>query len=407
MSLARFLRSLLGTDDADNDGDDAADPDEPVAPEPSETLVPAGRSVSSPPLAPLDPGIAERLRGLDSDAALQVFADELSERDDPRGELIALMLTDTASSREAARALRNEHRAHFWGPYARATVKTVDTAEELAGLSPWDAPTVKGWWSKGFLAGLNARLSGDSAPESDPADVERLVSFLVGHWSTARLEHLILHGPMLHGVHERLAEHAPFPTVRHLSIGDFTSDECELSWADQEAWPDLDRLFPNLETLSTTQVFEMGPLPALTSIEIVVAGEGIEGSGRVDWGPPGRMSDLEDAVVQACSAATLLERPDVTKLTRLCVAHDDAGAVLAALEARPDLLAKLRILGLSGCELGGVEAQLVALEPKLTALEELVLPEDGDLDYEPIEHAFGDRVSTDYRSPNYFEAIWE
>lgn len=169
----------------------------------------------------------------------QVYADWLTERGDPRGELITCTLPN-ATPRQARRAaqLLAQHERYFWGNL------DAEPFEEFLHLS----------WKRGWFS--TARLWTDwQLAQSIKDFVPKALAALMRHPSSKLIEELIV-GCFDHEgrndystIYAILAECGPRKSMRSLFFGDMTSEEQEVSWVSAGDLKLLNGLYPNLAKL--------------------------------------------------------------------------------------------------------------------------------------------------------------
>ena len=285
----------------------------------------------------------------DDAQAYAVLADWLQAKGHPRGELMSLQLraeTDPVLQ-PVADAYLATHAAALYGPLARH-LRTCD------GL---DHPAFE--WRRGYVH--RARLSHDEHVETSHERLANLLAMLLEHPSGRHLASLHVgingsHGhDTLDDVVDTLAGHAPTP-IRELIAGDFSTEQCEVSWY---------------------QVGDLGPawraLPALR--DLVVHG-GSFGLGAIDLPVVERAAFRTGGLSQDSLAAIASAR--WPKLRRLDVwfGDPDYGCDCRPGDVRP-LLARgdlaLTRLGLMNCGFADDLPPLLARAPLLASVTELDL----------------------------------
>jgi uncharacterized protein (TIGR02996 family) len=169
-----------------------------------------------------------------------VYADWLSERGDPRGELIACQAPDAphAAHRRAAQLLAR-HETYLVGPYLRS--------DRIGEYIQWTMRL-------GYLDSL--RLASSIELEEEHFKfVENALKGLMQLPITRFLRGLTFGCTNFEGncnfrfLYPTLVDAGPRPTLRDLCIGDFTAEEQEISWTSAGNLADLAGLYPNLRSL--------------------------------------------------------------------------------------------------------------------------------------------------------------
>ncbi len=200
-------------------------------------------------------------------AAFGVLAAWLAERDHPRGELIALQLRaelDVGLEPDVAKHVA-DHAIALLG--ALADHQMTDEFHERPAFD----------WSRGFIA--SARLTIDDRVTSLIAVLGRRAALrlLLAHGSARRLRELRL------GINESndagLAELVEIlgvhrPKLRTLMLGDFTPEQCEMSWFIVGPIAPVWQLPELRELVVRGAEIELGSIehPALERLEIETAG---------------------------------------------------------------------------------------------------------------------------------------
>ena len=174
------------------------------------------------------------------DGAFMVYGDWLMEQNDPRGAMLAFKGDDKKRAKSQA-ALAMKQRPFFFGPLA---VFTSDTASE---------PAVSATWRHGWIDSLRLSATRESWRDEGPkpipvnacVDLVRLLPKL----ASARLtRELVIGLPVSDGafhferVIKELVKAMPsLPNLRRLFLGDFNSEDSEMSWSGlgrlKDLWP--------------------------------------------------------------------------------------------------------------------------------------------------------------------------
>jgi uncharacterized protein (TIGR02996 family) len=182
-----------------------------------------------------------------------VYADWLTEHGDPRGELIMLQHGKKIAE---ADALLAAHRAHFLGDL------------------PDDKQLFKADWALGFIRAARISAGDDCAPPEAYEELARLPS--------ARFLRELTFGVAIHDdtniyneVVQALVAAGVAPTLRTLFFGDFTYEDCELSWSElgdlSSLWPVLARL-RSLRLRAGAMTLGAIELPELRSFSVETGG---------------------------------------------------------------------------------------------------------------------------------------
>lgn len=204
----------------------------------------SGRPAGAPPEFKSNPELEKAVLANPDDAqAYLVYADWLQGQGDPRGELMALqhaMATDPAkkaSAQAAEKKLLEKNKAALLGPIA----KNADCF-----------PTVE--WRYGFLRKVKVGL--DYEMYEDGLRLEKLLKQLLAHPSARFLEELVLGPESFEGdlnyqaCIDLLVKHGGPKTLRSLFFGDFTYEDCEVSWSHLGNLSKLYAAFPRLRSLT-------------------------------------------------------------------------------------------------------------------------------------------------------------
>jgi len=290
-----------------------------------------------------DEPLLARMAAGDADA-FYVYADQLLERGDPRGQLMALLALPSSDSRarDGLSALIEQHPDVLAGP--------------LAGrLDRSDAT-----WRHGFLDGL--RIAYDFGADDTSFDAAQLLAEVFAHPSSRLLRSLTVGVPtsgevVYDDVIDVIASGAP-ETLSTLFIGDFSyPDETEMSWAKVGDASSLWLALPNLEDV-TFQGAEiaLGVLeaPSLRRLALRTGGLKKEPVQAITNGLLPRLEELElwlgDAgygaeVTDTDLAGILAGR--LPSLTRLAIKNAHVETELCELIVASRALPKLRALDLS------------------------------------------------------------
>lgn len=168
-----------------------------------------------------------------------VYADWLTERGDPRGELIACSQPDaTAVQRRRAAQILAENRAYFSANLEHAALERY----------------IETGWRLGWLT--SARLSVDwDLASASPDFVAKALRALMTIPSAKFLRSLTLGCFDFDGDHDYdallpiLREAGVRPSMRSLFLGDLVGEEREISWVSAGHLATLDGLYPNLTSL--------------------------------------------------------------------------------------------------------------------------------------------------------------
>ena len=334
--------------------------------------------------------------------AWQVYGDWLGEQDDPRGELVSIECALASGKRDpklVARrdALIAEHAAGWLGK---------ELAELLDGS---EFPVFEVEWKFGFVHRAKVRKSWDREDAPRPGQMIRL---LLKSDASRFLHQLDIGITDLEGDAQfqdelnALSKTGKLPTIRRLVVGDFTSEECEISWSSignvGKVWPVL----PNLQYLkvhggeislgdiehdelrelvvetgglpgSTARKLSDVSLPKLTSLELWL--------GTADYGGSSAVKDL----------AGLLQGKGLPELKHLGLQNADfQDEIVAALCTAP-IVKQLESLDVSMGVLTSDGANaMVAHADHFAHLKSINVDESwiDDAGQDALRQAFGDRI---------------
>lgn len=291
----------------------------------------------------------------DPEADWSVRADALQAAGDPWGQRIALSIARDAAKGAAKRKwtkeldqLNAEHREHFFGA-------------ELAGLIDEEGfdKVARLTWEYGYIVKARVALPeyGFKGPKT-----KAVLRAIVSSPAAAYLRDLTVglydfDGGGLAGVGSDIASGLELPALERLFLGDFTSEEQEISWV---SFGDLSPIYaraPKLETLRLhgggveLGAFEHG---ALKRLEIETGG-------------------LPRAAVASLAAAKL---PELTHM-EVWFGREDYGGTTEIQALRPlftsQTLPKLKHLGLQNSEMQDAIAIALANTPLLAQVESVDL----------------------------------
>jgi uncharacterized protein (TIGR02996 family) len=165
-----------------------------------------------------------------------VYADWLTERGDPRGELITCSLPD-ASPNAKRRALDvfAQHEKYFAGNLVSSEFIRLD-------------------WALGWIAHASFRADFDLTQDS-PDFVAKALRGVLGLYASRLIQSLTLGCFDFEGdndyaaLYPVLVEGGPRPSMRTLFVGDTNSEEQELSWTSAADLNEIVGLYPNLQDL--------------------------------------------------------------------------------------------------------------------------------------------------------------
>lgn len=312
-------------------------------------------------------------------SAPTVYADWLSAHGDVRGELAAiqqrLVLTPGDKALKAAeRELFTKHRDAFLGP--------------LHGFGDM----LKLTWANGFIE--TARLANTSERYDGGGDeritVPALLERLLDHPSARFLRELTVGIVTFEDNDYRQVIAAlgkrRLPALKKLFLGDFTSEETELSWSSLGPVEPLCGAAPNLETLILRSGnISLGKLvfPKLKTFTVESGGfHDLKSVCAAQW-PSLERLELQvgqsqyGAETKVKAVAPLLDGAGLPRLVHLGLANSEFGADVVTLLAGSKLLAQLESLDLSKGTLGDEGAHLLAsYAPAFAHLETLDLSEN-------------------------------
>ncbi len=175
-----------------------------------------------------------------SDGAFMVYGDWLMEQNDPRGAMLAFKGNDKKRATSQA-ALAMKQRPFFYGPLA---VYTSDSASDAAVSASWRY----GWIDTLRLSATHESWR-DEGPKPIPVSQCAELVRLIPKVTSARLtRELVIGSPITDGefqfsavVKELVKAMPSMPILRKLFLGDFTSEDSELSWSHlgslKDFWP--------------------------------------------------------------------------------------------------------------------------------------------------------------------------
>jgi hypothetical protein len=168
-----------------------------------------------------------------------VYADWLSERGDPRGELITCSLPEAPrSARRRALEVFGQHERYFAGPFANG------------GFGDY----VRLEWTYGWISDAWLRADYDLT-QDDPEFVAKALRSLLGLYASRLIRSLTLGCFNFEGENDYaalypvLVEGGARPSLRKLFVGDTNSEEQELSWTHAGDLNAIGGLYPHLEEL--------------------------------------------------------------------------------------------------------------------------------------------------------------
>lgn len=278
---------------------------------------------------------------LGNDSAWLVFADWLQQHGDPRGELITL---EHGGKQAQAEALLARHRAAWLG-------------DALAGV---DGDTLALTWKHGFVRSARIAIGYDTKHKQ-----AEVLGQLLATRAARFLEELTF------GVAESaydgennyrsvidvLAERGP-RSLRTLFIGDFTSEESEVSWSSIGDVSPLWARFPRL----TSMILHSGSMtlgkivaPALRSFEVRTGGldaDSIAQIGAATWPNLERLSiwfgsSQYNAEGTVDSIQPILDGVNLPKLKHLGLMNSEFADDLCGVLHRAKILRQLESLDLS------------------------------------------------------------
>lgn len=301
----------------------------------------AGKSRREPRLE------AAILANRDDVTAHEVYGDWLQQQGDPRGELVVVQCQRAREPDDAALEA------------AEAALVTKLSAALLGELT--EAGGVRARFHLGFLDALRLARTHDDDFEDDllealfGLDERRFLRALT--LGALELDDNVDYSQALATLAARAGE---LPSLNELFVGDFTSEECELSWSELGDASPLYTAFPRLHSLKlragTMDLGELA-LPNLVAFALETGGltrENLRAVREAKW-PRLRSLSLwfgQEDYGGECTVddvAPLLERGDLA-LTHLGLANAEFTDDLVPLLARSPLLPKLESLDLSlGC----------------------------------------------------------
>jgi hypothetical protein len=300
---------------------------------------------------------------------MQVYADWLSDKGDPRGELAQVQLRLAGDPKN--KALKKSEK-DLLKTHAEAFLGKLATAGKILELE----------WRAGFI--YKARLATSWDYENDSGDDEdgdgdetkkpkRLglldaLKLLLVHPSARFMRELAIgivqtDGENSYdGVNKIIGKHY-LPSLRTLFLGDFTQDETEVSWSYlgnlAQVWPAV----PNLTTLklkSGSMTFGSIVLPNLESFEVETGGLGskeakaiasarwpglktlVIQTGSSDYGASTKLADLQP----------VLDGKTLPRLEKLAIANSELATAAVAALAGSKILPQLDTLSFEDGTLG-------------------------------------------------------
>jgi len=310
----------------------------------------------TPDKRPTDPNPAlARLVEADADAttdALEVYADWLLGKGDPRGELAAIQLRRIESKdkalAKAEKKLLEAHAEALLGPFAK--LSDVATFE----------------WRGGFIHGARIANTFEHDPDFEVAedavvDIEELVAQLLDHPSARFLRELTVgivrfSDNSYDGIAKLLGKRH-LPALRSLYLGDFSGEDTETSWSQLGNLQPIYAAVPNLRSLRLCSgSMNLGKIlhPTLERFEVTTGG-------------------LDPKSARAIASAVW---PSLRTLS-LMIGQERYGGTATAKDLRPilagDNLPRLRHLGLKNLEFTDDLIEPLAVSKILPQLEVLDL----------------------------------
>ncbi len=301
-----------------------------------------------------------------SDDNLAVYADWLQEQGDVRGELGALQAQVAKKPKDKKLAnqadkLLWEHRARLYGPLAPYVAKDKDErSREIAVDATWR----HGWIDKLALGAVSGWRSGD---EDMPKvrDVAELVHLLPKTTSARFVRELVLTRAVAEdqfdfgAAVDALVRVLPsLPALRRLTIGEFSSEDCELSWSSMGK---LDKLWPVARELEYVKLragsMELGKiaLPACRELRIETGGfarKNLQAITAASWPRLETLSLWFGQEDYGCNCrpqdvTPILDGKPFPKLRHLGLANAEWGDELAELMVKAKILRQLETLDIS------------------------------------------------------------
>ena len=288
----------------------------------------------------------------DDASASEVYADWLQRQGDPRGELAAVQLQLAADPKHKA---------------ARAAEKALFKAhgERLLGKLAPIADLVHTTWRAGFIHAARVAHTYERSSmhdgELEELDVAQVVGWLLDEPSARFLRELtvgiVTYEDNSYGPIARLIGKRYLPALRSLFLGDFDSEETELSWSQLANVEPIYAAVPNLRRLKLRSgSMRLGRivLPRLERFEVVTGG-------------------LDPKAARAIAGARW---PSLRELS-IQVGTERYGGTATLADLQPILdgagLPRLRHLGLTNLEYSDAAIAAVADSKLLPQLEELDL----------------------------------
>ncbi len=309
-----------------------------------------------------------------------VYADWLSQRGDPRGELITLQHAQQ-ERRPARRAVagsgRDQEDERGGGdPELAAAIERLlwEHGQEWVGPAAAQPKQAVLEWELGHVRAVRFKYDDYGAYSEQGALLKELVSRPAGRL-LRRIDHELFAGDQsAAGIIEALAETRP-PALRELSLCDYEacclSDLNGISWLECGDVSPLYAALPRLEELTLMGVVELGArveLPALRRFALrtgTLTRASLAAIVAADWP---ELEELElwfgdsnyGAECEAGDVAPLLDGARLPKLRSLGLRNAELADELCALLPQSKLLPRLRALDLSMGTLGSRGARALA-----------------------------------------------
>lgn len=285
-----------------------------------------------------------------SPAAWQAYGEWLRSQKDPRGELIAMELAGSSTQVEQIYAA---NKAKWAGdPLAKLMKKAKENGEE--GQRCFSLV-----WEHGFIKSVRVQIEWDS---DMPFPVEMLRTTL--NSPAAQFIQCITIGVVdmegenfYNQVNLAISECGTLKCMRKLFIGDFESEECEISWSEIGDVSNLYPVLPNLEKLKLRGGgIELGHLKHDKLKELIIETGGLPGN-----------------AVKSLAAAELPElvHAEIYFGDENYGAEGDISMIMPILEAK--VFPKVKYLGLENSEFEDDIAMNIATSPMLQQLDVLNL----------------------------------
>ncbi len=306
-----------------------------------------------------------------------VYADWLTERGDPRGELVACSApTASPTARRKAGEILAKHERYFAGQLMQSQELEYYVALE---------------WALGWIAGARVWSEYD-IQEQAGAFVEPALRGLFALPSSKFLQRLTIGCFDFEGNCDfsRLYPiFTPRPTLRELFIGDTTMEQQELSWTRAGDLAPINALFPNLRRLKvragSMSLANALAYPKLESLVIECGGLAAENVCAIAAARLPELTELEiwfgrdryGGNSTIVDIVPILQGEKLPKLTRLALRNCEFTDEICEIIGATPIIARLRELDLSmGVMTDAGAADLVKQRAELAHLAKLVVDDN-------------------------------